>query len=64
VIGLKGKAINLKRRKPHCHGVGGILDNRVITLDDGTLDPRCLTLASASVNSSHINRKRETTVSD
>ena len=47
-----------------CHGVGGILDNRVITLDDGTLDPRCLTLGSASVNSSHINRKRATTVSE
>jgi hypothetical protein len=46
-----------------CHGVGGILDNRVITLDDLTLDPRCLTLGSASVNSSHINRKRATTVS-
>jgi len=42
-----------------CHGVGGILDNRVITLDDKTLDPRCLTLGSASVNSSHINRKKE-----
>ena len=47
-----------------CHGVGGILDNRVITLDDLTLDPRCLTLGSASVNSSHINRKKEESKSD
>jgi hypothetical protein len=46
------------------HGVGGIRDNRVVTLDDGTLDPRCLTLGSASVNSSHINRKRANTVSE
>ncbi len=48
----------------NCHGVGDILDNRVITLDDDTLDPRCLTLGSASVNSSHINRKRATTASE
>ena len=47
-----------------CHGVGGILDNRVITLDDLTLDPRCLTLGSASVNSSHINRKKWESKSD
>jgi len=47
-----------------CHGVGGILDNRVITLDDGTLDPRCLTLGSASVNASHINKKKEGTLSE
>ena len=47
-----------------CHGVGGIRDNRVITLADGTLDPRCLTLGSASVNSSHINRKKEESKSD
>ena len=47
-----------------CHGVGGILDNRVITLDDLTLDPRCLTTGSASVNSSHINHKKEGSKSD
>ena len=42
-----------------CHGVGGILDNRVITLDDDTLDPRCLTLGPSTVNTSHINCKKE-----
>ena len=47
-----------------CHGVGGILDNRVITLDDGTLDPRCLTPGTASVNSSHINQKKEGALSE
>ena len=46
-----------------CHGKGGILDNRVITLEDSTLDERTLTLGSASVNASHKNRKTETTVS-
>ena len=38
-----------------CHGKGGILDNRVITLEDSTLDER---LGSASVSASHKDQTR------
>jgi hypothetical protein len=46
-----------------CHGKGGILDNRVITLEDSTLDERTLTLGSATVNASHKNQTRASTAS-
>jgi hypothetical protein len=47
-----------------CRGVGGILDNRVITLETWLFqsEPRCFALGTASVNGSHINRKGATTV--
>jgi len=54
----RNRGDHAKDKLQGCHGIGGILDNRVTKKADGKFDQRTLTLGTASTNQSHIVRKK------